>query len=56
VVIIPETWTGHDIFHARCEARFAASKQMKEKGRFDPDEDADPGVIAAAKALARADG
>jgi hypothetical protein len=122
VVIKPETWTGHDIFHARGGARFVASKRMKEiceanriknavwipaseyevdfypseaklirrylkvwedkseesaarqdayrtlvfavdknwdripKGRFDPDEDADPSVIAAAKALAAADG
>jgi hypothetical protein len=122
VVIKSETWTGHDIFHARGGARFVASKRMKEiceangitnavwipaseyevdfypsetklirrylkvwedkseesaarqdayrtwvfavdknwdripKGRFDPDEDADPSVIAAAKALASADG
>jgi hypothetical protein len=121
VVIKPETWTGHDIFHARGGTNFVASERMKEiceangirnavwipaseyevdfypseaklirrylkvwedeneesaarqdayrtlvfavdknwdripKGRFGPDEDADPGVIAAAKVLAAAD-
>ena len=122
VVIKPETWTGHDIFHARGGVNFVASERMKEiceahgiknavwipandhevdvypteaklirgylkvfedkneqsaarqeayrtlvfavdknwdripKGRFDPDKDADPAVIAAAKALAAVDG
>jgi hypothetical protein len=122
VVIKPETWSGHDILHARGGARFVASMRMKEiceangiknavwipageyeidfypseaklirrylkvwedeneesaaredayrtlvfavdknwdripKGRFDPVEDVDPGVIAAARALATVDG